>query len=60
VTKRNPPSPRIEKAVQMVAAQLGCDEDDAMIRLCDRAEYGQYRLYDYAQLVIDGIVKFDE
>jgi hypothetical protein len=60
MTTVKPPSPRIPEAVQIVARQLRCDDDEAMTRLRERAEYGQYRLHDYALLVIEGIVRFDE
>jgi hypothetical protein len=60
MTTIKPPSPRIYEAVQVVAEQLGCDGNEAMTRLRERAEYGQYRLYNYALLVIEGIVRFDE
>jgi AmiR/NasT family two-component response regulator len=60
MTTIRPPSPRIHEAAQIIAEQLGCDEDEAMTRLRERAEYGQYRLHNYAVLVVDGIVKFDE
>ena len=56
----NLPSPRTQEAVRMVADQLGCDEDEALIRLRERAESVQYRLHNYALLVIEGMVRFDE
>ena len=59
MTTIKPPSTRIHDAVQIIAEQLGCDEDEAMTRLRERAEYGQYRLHDYAGLVVDGIIRFD-
>jgi hypothetical protein len=60
MTTVKPRSPRIYEAVQVIAEQLGCDEDEAMTRLHERAECGQYRLHDDAVLVIDGIVRFDK
>jgi AmiR/NasT family two-component response regulator len=60
MTTTKPPSPRIKQAAQIVAEQLGCDEEEAMTRLRERAEYGQYRLHNYALLVIEGIVRFDQ
>jgi AmiR/NasT family two-component response regulator len=60
MTTIKPPAPRIYEAVQVVTEQLGCDEDEAMARLRERAKYGQYRLHDYALLVIEGMVRFDE
>jgi hypothetical protein len=60
MTTTKPQAPRIREAVHVVAEQIGGDEDEAMARLRERAEYGQYRLHDYALLVIEGIVRFDE
>jgi hypothetical protein len=60
VTKISEPSPRIQEAVEIIAVQLDCTEDEALIRLRERAEYGQYRLHNYAQLVVDGIIRFDQ
>jgi hypothetical protein len=53
------PSPRITQAAQLVATQLGCDYHEAMHRLRERAESLQYRVYNYALLVIEGMVSFD-
>ena len=53
------PSPRTQEAVRIVAAQLGCDEEEALARLRERAASVQYRLHNYALLVIQGIVTFD-
>jgi AmiR/NasT family two-component response regulator len=57
--RRHPWTPRTLEAVAIIAAQLGCDEDEALRRLRERAESLQYRVHNYAQLVIDGIVRFD-
>ena len=56
---RNPPSPRTLEAVRVVAAQLACDEEEALRRLRERAESLQYRVHTYALMVIDGMVRFD-
>jgi hypothetical protein len=55
----NLPSPRTQEAVRIVAGQLGCDEDEALIRLRERAASVQYRVHNYALLVIEGMVRFD-
>jgi hypothetical protein len=47
------------EATRVIAQRLGCDEDEALRRLGERAETLQYRIHDYAKLVIDGIVRFD-
>jgi hypothetical protein len=60
MTAPRTPSPRICKAAQIIAEQRGCDEDEAMTRLRERAESLLYRPYNYALLVIEGIVRFDE
>jgi AmiR/NasT family two-component response regulator len=57
--KRKDPSPRIREAVQLVAAQGGWNEEEAFTRLRERAESVQYRVHDYALLVIQGMVRFD-
>jgi hypothetical protein len=57
---KKPPSARIRQAVSIVADQLGCDEAEALARLRERAEALQYRLHNYALLVIEGMVRFDE
>jgi AmiR/NasT family two-component response regulator len=57
--RRKDPSPRIREAVQLVAAQGGCDEEEALTRLRERAASVQYRVHDYALLVIQGMVRFD-
>jgi hypothetical protein len=57
---RKPPSARIQQAVGIVADQVGCDEAEALALLRDRAEALQYRLHNYALLVIEGMVRFDE
>ncbi len=44
----------------MIATQLGCDEDEALRRLLERSESLQYRVHHYAQLVVEGIVRFDD
>jgi ANTAR domain len=53
-------APIVQQAVTMIAGQLGCTEPEALSRLQARAEVGQYRLHNYARLVIDRIVRFDE
>ena len=53
------PSARTQEAVRIVAGQLGCGEEEALTRLRERAESVQYRLHNYALLVIEGIVRFD-
>jgi hypothetical protein len=45
--------------VRLVADQLGCDEVEARTQLQERAASMQYRLHDYALLVIEGMVRFD-
>jgi hypothetical protein len=55
----NQPSPRTAEAVLLVAAQLGCGEDEALHRLRERAASMDYRVHDYALLVIEGMVKFN-
>jgi AmiR/NasT family two-component response regulator len=57
---RKPPSARIQQAVSIVAEQLGCGEAEAHAVLRERAEALQYRLHNYALLVIEGMVRFDE
>jgi hypothetical protein len=52
-------STRTRKAVAIVAQQLGCSEDEALGRLVERAGIGQYRLHDYAGLVVDGMIRFE-
>ncbi|MDQ1476275.1 MAG: hypothetical protein QOE62_1504 [Actinomycetota bacterium] len=56
---RKLPSARIQEAVRLVADQLGCDEVEARTQLQERAASMQYRLHDYALLVIEGMVRFD-
>jgi hypothetical protein len=56
---RYAPSPRTLEAARVVAVQLGCDEEEALRRLRARAESLQYRVHSYAQMVIDGMVRFD-
>ncbi|MDQ1385073.1 MAG: hypothetical protein QOG65_2452 [Actinomycetota bacterium] len=56
--RRKDPSPRIREAVELVAAQAGCDEEEALTRLRERAASVQYRVHDYALLVIQGMVRF--
>jgi hypothetical protein len=58
--RRHPWSASTREAVSVIAAQLGCDEDEALRRLVERAESLQYRVHNYAVLVIDGMVRFDE
>jgi hypothetical protein len=58
-TSRRQPSTRTLEAVSLVAAQLGCSDEEALSRLEERARAFQYRVHDYALLVIDGIVRFD-
>ncbi|MDQ1435413.1 MAG: hypothetical protein QOF59_2229 [Actinomycetota bacterium] len=53
------PSPRTLEAARVVAAQLGCDDQEALRRLRERAESLQYRVHSYAQMVIDGLIRFD-
>lgn len=55
-----PRSSRIQEAIRIVAHQLGCDETQALARLSERAESLQYRLHNYALLVIEGMVRFDD
>jgi hypothetical protein len=52
-------SPRTQQAVRIVATQLECSDEEALRRLRERANVGQYRLHDYAGLVVDGIIRFD-
>jgi hypothetical protein len=52
-------APRTAEAVRLIVAQLGCSDDEALTRLRERAKFLQYRVHDYALLVIDGIVRFD-
>jgi hypothetical protein len=56
---RYAPSPRTLEAARVVAAQLGCDDQEALRRLRERAESLQYRVHSYAQMVIDGLIRFD-
>jgi AmiR/NasT family two-component response regulator len=58
--RRNEPSPRTLEAVGIVAAQLGCGEAEALERLRERAASLQYRVHQYALLVIEGMVRFDD
>jgi hypothetical protein len=53
------PSPRTLEAARVVAAQLGCDEEQALHRLRERAESLHYRVHSYAQMVIEGMIRFD-
>jgi hypothetical protein len=57
--RSGPPTAITQSAVEMIVLQLGCSEAEALERLRTRAEYGQYRLHNYARLVVDGIVRFD-
>ncbi|MDQ1458658.1 MAG: hypothetical protein QOI08_142 [Actinomycetota bacterium] len=57
---RKLPSARVREAVALVADQLGFDETEALAQLQARAESLQYRLHNYALLVIEGMVRFDE
>jgi hypothetical protein len=59
-TVNKPPSARVQQAVRIVASQLGCGEAEALPLLRERAEALQYRLHNYALLVIEGMVRFDE
>jgi hypothetical protein len=43
----------------MIAAELGCSDDEAFKRLKERADGVQYRVHDYALLVIQGMVRFE-
>jgi predicted transcriptional regulator len=56
----SPIAPVVQEAVAMIAGQLGCTEAEALNRLQARAEVGQYRLHNYARLVLDRIIRFDE
>jgi hypothetical protein len=56
----SPIAPIVQEAVTMIAGQLGCTEPEALSRLQARAELGQYRLHNYARLVLDRIIRFDE
>jgi hypothetical protein len=56
----SPVAPIVQEAVTMIAGQLGCTEPEALKRLQERAELGQYRLHNYARLVLDRIIRFDE
>ncbi len=58
--RRYPWSEKTREAVTIIAAQVGCDEEEALRRLIERAEPLQYRVHNYVLLVIDGIVRFDE
>jgi hypothetical protein len=58
--KRPGPSPRTQEAVRIIAAQLACDEDEALTQLRERAKSLQYRAHDYALMVIEGMVRFDQ
>jgi hypothetical protein len=58
--KRYGPSPRTLEAARIIAAQLGCDEDEALTQLRERAKALQYRVHNYALLVIEGMVRFDD
>lgn len=60
VATRKGPSPRALQAVSLIAAQLGCDEAEALLRLRERAASMQYRLHNYALLVLEGMVRFDD
>ena len=51
-------TPRTAEATQLIALQIGCDEKEALRHLRERAEALQYRVHDYAKLVLDGIVRF--
>jgi hypothetical protein len=46
-------------AVAMICSQTGCDEDDALRRLIDRASQLPRTIPDMARLVIDGVYRFD-
>jgi hypothetical protein len=58
--RESPVAPIVQEAVTMIAGQLGCTEPEALTRLQTRAELGQYRLHNYARLVLDRIIRFDE
>lgn len=58
--RESPVAPIVQEAVTMIAGQLGCTEPEALSRLQARAELGQYRLHNYARLVLDRIIRFDE
>jgi hypothetical protein len=51
--------PRVHEAVRLIAAQLGCSDDEALERLRTRADDLQYRVHDYARLVVHGMIRFD-
>jgi serine/threonine-protein kinase RIO1 len=53
------PSPRTVEAACIIASQVGCDEEEALVLLRDRAASFQYRVHTYAQMVIDGIIRFE-
>lgn len=55
----NPPSPRTQEAVRMIADELGCSDEEALRRLQERAANVQYRVHDYALLVLQGMVRFE-
>jgi hypothetical protein len=59
VRRQSALSPRTRAAIRVVAEQAGCSEDEALGRLVERASIGQYRLHDYAGLVLDGMIRFE-
>jgi hypothetical protein len=60
INRRHPWSAQTLEAASIIATQLGCDEDEALRLLIERAESLQYRVHHYALMVIEGMVRFDE
>jgi hypothetical protein len=58
-TINNPLLPRMHEAVRVIAGQLGCSNEEALEHLRTRSAALQYRVYDYARLVVEGMVRFD-
>ena len=58
--RRAVPSSRTREAAALVAAQLDCDEEEALTQLRERAQKLQYRDHDYALMIIEGMVRFDD
>jgi hypothetical protein len=50
----------VHQAAGMISVQLGCSVAEALGRLEIRCESYDYKLEDFAHLVVDRIVSFDE
>jgi hypothetical protein len=49
----------VYSAARVIASQADCTEDDALVKLVDRADKVSRTVVDTARLVIAGVIRFD-